>query len=174
MAILPNWSTPQRRDYLVELFYQSNGFCVYGEERCTVEEHNYAVYIEDIIDTWKAEDRDRVAYLWRLERETMHDERGRWGSRFDPVSRDVFMATRPEYYLVGMGLNPLTFNRVAMVRIPSTFNVLFVDVSEAVQGMSKNIRRKAKRYGHELPEEAMLTVDTLCKAAVRDWWLVKP
>ena len=167
----PAWSTPERREYLVRLFERSRGFCVFGHQQCRNDGHHYQVFIEDLIDTWKAQDRERREYEWKLEQRRLHHgERGRFGRRFDPVARDVFMASQPEYYLVGLGVNPFTFKRVALVRIPSTYVHLFVDVASAVKGLSKSKRRKIARYGAEPPTEAMESIHSLCQKAVRRWW----
>lgn len=172
----PQWSTPQRRDKLVETFTRSRGFCVFGHPMCPIEEHDYEVFIEGIIEEWKAEDRDRRLYEWKLEQRTIHTgEKGRWGRRFDPVTRDVFMANQPEYYLVGLGVDALNFKRVALVRIPSTQIHLFVDVSRAgtFRRLSKNQRRKIVRYGASPPADVMGEIRSLCQEAVEDWWTVK-
>lgn len=127
---------------------------------------------ENVIDSWKAEDREREAYEWKLEqRQIVDGTYGKYGTTFDPVARDVYMAERPEYYLVGLGVSPFTYKRVALVRIPSTFVHLFVEVGEAVQSVSKNAQRKAKRYGKLTAN--LRTIDEACLAAVRDWWATR-
>ena len=103
---LPDWATPERRQRLVELFKRNRGFSVFGHSMCQVEEHHYEVFIEGLIEDWRAEDSQERAALWRMEeRRIHHGEKGRFGSQFDPVQRDVFMETRPEYYLVGLGVS---------------------------------------------------------------------
>jgi hypothetical protein len=129
----------------------------------------YNKVTEAAIDSWKAEDRDRRSYEWRLEQQPLNDGTyGKYGSRFDPVARDVYFQNRPEYYLVGMGVSALTHQRVALIRVPNTSAHLFVDCSDTVQELSKNAKRKMKRYGR-VP--AMYkTIDEKCKQAVRDWY----
>jgi hypothetical protein len=127
--------------------------------------------LQGIIDSWKAEDRERRAYEWQLEQQQIIDGTyGVYGSSFDPVARDVFVNSRPEYYLVALGVSPFTYKRVALVRIPSTFMHLFVDVGDAVQEVSKNARRKALRHGKIRSGALMAKIDESCKAAVMDWW----
>ena len=174
MTKLPQWSTPERRKHLVGLFDRCGGYCVFGDQGCQIDEHHYELFIEGIIDSWKAEDRERRAYEWELEqRQILDGTYGRYGTTFDPVAKDMFVNGRPAYYLVGMGLNPFTYQRVALVRIPSTFVHLFVDVGTAVQEVSKNARRKAMRHGKIRSGALMARIDELCKAAVEDWWSVK-
>ena len=124
---------------------------------------------ENVIESWKAEDRERDSFEWKLEQQQIVDGAyGQYGSTFDPVARDVYMASRPEYYLVGMGVSPFTYQRVALIRIPSTHVHLFVEVGPAVQEVSKNAQRKARRYNKL--SGTLQTIDEVCKAAVRDWW----
>ena len=129
---------------------------------------------EAAIDSWKAEDTERRNYEWKLEQRQIHDGTyGRYGGSFDPVARDVYVNGRPAYYLVGLGVNPFTYKRVALVRIPSTSIHLFVDVGSAIQEVSKNARRKAMRHGRLRNGVLMEKIDELCKLAVADWWMVK-
>ncbi len=85
----------------------------------------------------------------------------------------MFANQRPEYYLVGLGVDAFTFRQVALIRIPSTYHHLFVDVSQATRPLSKNKRHKIARYGAAPPAEAMVTIQKLCQEAVRNWWTVK-
>jgi hypothetical protein len=177
MSKLPQWATAQRRQHLVDLFDRCGGYCIFGDAGCRIDEHHYELSIEGIIDSWKAEDRERRAYEWKLEqRQIIDGTYGQYGTTFDPVARDVYVNSRPAYYLVGMGVNPFTYQRVALVRIPSTFVHLFVDVGSAVksvQGVSKNAKRKAVRHGKIRQGALMAEIDQLCKAAVADWWSVR-
>jgi hypothetical protein len=130
----------------------------------------YNKVAEAAIHSWIAEDRDRRSYEWHLEQQQLIDGTyGKYGSTFDPVARDVYFQNRPEYYLVALGVNALTHQRVALIRIPSTFVHLFVDCSSIVQEVSKHAKRKAKRY-NKVNGVPMQEIDHLCKAAVRAWY----
>lgn len=121
----------------------------------------------DLIEGWKDQDRAEREALLQIERAQIHGEKGVFGSTFDPVARDVFMANRPEYYLRGTGVSVFgTVRPVALVRVPSTNIGLFVDVAGA-KALSKNKRRKMRRYGQEAPAG---DVDQLCRQAVAHWW----
>ena len=171
MTKLPEWSTPERQRHLVALFDRCGGFCVFGHRGCQIDNHHYEFFIEGVIDSWKAEDTERRNYEWKLEQRAIRDGTyGRYGTDFDPVSRDVFVNSRPTYYLVGLGVNPFTYKRVAMIRIPSTSVHLFVDVGPANREVSKNARRKAMRYGKVINGALMEQVNLMCLAAVGDWW----
>jgi hypothetical protein len=122
---------------------------------------------EALIGSWKQAELE----LARIARQTTPTgEQGRFGSRFDPVARDVFMAERPDYYLVGHGVSAWTKKRVVAVRIPSTFIFLFVDLS--LTKLSKNARHKIIRYGKwpAVPVDASLTEDKLIRLSVEDFW----
>ena len=91
------------------------------------------------------------------------------------MARDVYVNGRPSYYLVGLGVNPFTYKRVALVRIPSTSIHLFVDIpGPPIQEISKNAKRKAARYGkHTVAYQTRERLDDMCKLAVRDWWTTR-
>ncbi len=138
-------------------------------------EHNglYEATTEEIIEVWKAEDRERENYLWKLEQQQIHDGAyGKFGDRFDPVARDNFMVKRPEFYLVGLGVSAVTFHRVALVRIPSSSVHLFVDVSRlsSVQRINKHKRRKIRQGKAALPDSVQAQIHQICLKAVRHWW----
>lgn len=134
----------------------------------------YSEVSEKCIEDWKSEDRERRNYEWKLEQLSIQDGTyGQFGSRFDPVSRDVFVNQRPTYYLVGMGVSPFTYKRVALVRIPSMSHHLFVDVSPATQEVSKNAKRKAMRHGKIRNGVLMERIHEMCQLAVDDWWSTK-
>jgi hypothetical protein len=122
---------------------------------------------EALIGSWQDAERE----LARIAGQTMPTgEMGRFGSRFDPVARDVFMAQRPDYYLIGHGISAWTKKRVVVVRIPSTFIYLFINLSAT--RLSRNARHKIKRYGKwpAVPVDASLTEDKLIKLSVKDFW----
>jgi len=171
----PQWATPERRAHLVQLFLKCGGFCVFGHKPCPhADTHHYEPFIEGLIADWVAEDRERRQAEWEAEQKRMHHipDRHFHQGQFDPLRRELFLEQQPPYYLVGMGVDALTFRPVAKVRISSTYVGLFVDVGEALQGVSKNQRRKAARYGRPLPRQVgdvAETVESLVGRAVADW-----
>jgi len=68
----PKWVNPTRQAHLVSLFVRSRGFCIFGEPNCAIPEHHYEVFIESLIDDWKAEDRETNKAEWKNERKIMH------------------------------------------------------------------------------------------------------
>jgi len=170
---MPKWATQERERHLVRLFLKSGGFCVFGERPCPhPEAHHYEFFIEGVIREWVLDDRAQREAEWRLEKARMHrvpDRKFRQG-RFDTVRRAQFLEQQPPYYLVAVGVDAFTFRPVAKVRIPSSYVHLFVDIAPALQGLSRNKRRKASRYGKPLPKEAQETVGRLIEKAVAAWW----
>ena len=72
MTTQPKWSTSNRKAHLVKLFLDSGGFCVFGHKNCLVPNHHYEVYVEFLIDDWKAEDRQEARLDWLSESEAIH------------------------------------------------------------------------------------------------------
>ena len=169
MQQLPKWSTPERREHLVALFKRSRGFCVWEEPMCDIDSHSYEVFIEGLIWEWIADGREEAAALWKAERRAMHQDEHtrRLGREFDSIARARFLEEQGLYYLEGLGFNPLTYKRVAIIRIPSSGMRLLVDVTLAVQKISKNKRRKIWQHGDSPPVEVARRIEYLCKQAVR-------
>jgi hypothetical protein len=130
------------------------------------------VYVAEAeaIATWKADDREQRSLDWKREQQAILDGTyGTYGSRFDPVARDQFMAQRPVYYLKGTGIDGMHGRPVAVVRVPSTSIYLYVDVSAAFTKATKNQRRLARRRGKPIQVQEV-TVEQLCQQAVELWW----
>ncbi len=70
-------------------------------------------------------------------------------------------------------MDALTFRPVALVKVSSTIVSLFVNLEEPMGGVSKSARRKARRYGKPLPEEATRKAEKAIAAAVQDWWATR-
>ena len=168
----PKWVTLDRQTYLVRLFLDSKGFCVFGHKPCPIPEHHYEVYIEYLIADWKADDRVQRQAEWEAERRQMH----RVGERcyplhgqFSAVSKDIFFAEQPLYYLLGLGISGLTFKPFAQIRLSSSFVSLYIDLGDTLKGLSKSKRRKAIRYGKPLPYEIQRAIGNICRLAVRHY-----
>ena len=170
----PKWATPDRQAYLVRLFLISRGFCVYGHKPCPIPEHHYELYIESVISNWVSDDKAQRQADWQAERRQLHslaERRYPLHGQFSAVSKDIFLADQPQYYLEGLGINGLTFKPFAKVRVASSFIHLYieVDLSNILKGVSKAKRRKAIRYGKALPEETQKQINQLCNLAVRHY-----
>ncbi|TRZ50569.1 MAG: hypothetical protein D4S01_06455 [Dehalococcoidia bacterium] len=168
----PKWVTPDRQNHLVSIFVRSRGFCVFGHPHCPYPEHYYEIYIEGLIEDWKAQDRADASAQWLEEQRRMHSLAERSypiRGQFNSISKDIYFAKQPLFYLLGMSISGLTFTPFAKVRIASSFVHLYVDLGDRLRGVSKNKRRKAIRYGKALPIEIEREVDAVCRLAVRHY-----
>ena len=165
----PKWATPERQAYLVKLFSNSGGFCIYGHKFCLIESHHYEVYIETVIRNWISDDISERQALWQAERQQLHslgERRYPASGQFNAISQDIFFASQPQYYYQGLGVSGLTFKPFVKIRIASQFMNLQVDISDTLAKLSKTKKRKAIRYGKTLPIDAQNEIDRLCKSAV--------
>ena len=172
MATMPKWSTPERRAQLVKLFQQQLNRCFEGHVTCP----DLAHYVKDgvltlpaewhadgLVELWRQYDRQEAQLLWEEERRRMHrmPERGRFSHMaqpgrggdvrkpFDPVEQERWFASRPSWYLISHGFDPLKRCAVARVRIAGTYVNLFVDVELQGIPLSKSQRRKLLRHGKQ-------------------------
>src|SRR3989338_6632910 len=172
MPHLPKWATPNRQAHLIKLFADSGGFCVYGHKNCPIPEHHYELYIEGLIGSWKAEDRELAIIDWLAERKAMHslgERRYPIMGRFNNISMDIFHDQQPLYYRERLGMNGLTLTPFARVRISSSYMRLYVDLGNSLRGVSKNKRRKAIRYAKQLPKSIEQQIAEQVRLAVRDY-----
>ncbi len=172
MATFPKWSTPDRKAYLVKLFLDSGGFCIYGHRNCSIPKHHYEVYIEGLIDDWKADDREQAKLDWIEESKVIHslgERRYPVTGRFNNISMDIFHDKQPLYYLEALGISGLKLLPFARVKIASSYMRLYIDLGDTLRGTSKNKRRKAIRYGKELPKSIQERIGEKVRLAVRDY-----
>ena len=172
MTTQPKWSTLDRKAHLVKLFVDSGGFCIYGHKACSIPEHHYEVYIEALIDDWKAEDREQARLDWEAERKALHslgERRYPIAGRFNNISQDIFHDKQPLYYLEALGISGLKLQPFAKVKIASSYMRLYIDLGNSLRGISKNKRRKAIRYGKELPKSIQERIAEKVSLAVRDY-----
>jgi len=172
MPHLPKWATPNRQAHLVKLFVDSGGFCVYGHKNCLIPEHHYELYIEGLIGGWKAEDREQAIIDWLAEQKALHslgERRYPIAGRFNNISMDIFHDQQPLYYREALGMNGLTLTPYAKVKISSSYMRLYVDLGDSLRKVSKNKRRKAVRYGKELPKSIEQRIEERIWLAVRDY-----
>ena len=172
MTTCPKWSTPNRKAYLVKLFVDSGGFCVFGHNDCHDSSHHFEVYIESLIDDWKAEDRAQSRLDWKAESKAMHslgERRLPISGRFNNISQDIFHDKQPLYYLEALGISGVKLQPFAKVKLASSYMRLYIDLGTSLRGISKNKRRKAIRYGKELPKSIQERIAERVSLAVRDY-----
>ena len=169
---LPQWATPERRAKLVELFARSGGFCIFGHSPCPYPQHHYELFIEGLITEWKADDKEARAFEYKLESVRLHslsEPRTPLRGHFSAVSKDIWYSSQPLYYVEGMGISGLTLQPFVRVRLPSSFMRLYVNIGEALRGVSKSRKRKAVRYNKPLPQSIENIIRGLIKQSVLDY-----
>jgi hypothetical protein len=157
---------------LVSLFVRSRGFCIYGEPNCTIPQHHYEVFIESLINDWKADDRETNRLEWKNELKIMHSMNEKtlpMRGRFNGVSSDIWHDSQPIYYLESMGMDGLKLKPFAKVKLSSSYQHLYVDLGDSLRSVSKNRKRKAIRYNKPLPQSANDIVSKLIIEAVKDY-----
>lgn len=170
---LPKWANPDRKNYLVELFLSSGGFCVYGHKNCQISEHHYSIYSELLIKDWQKLDKETASALWNIERKALHhtgERRHPTRGQFSAIAKDIHADSQPLYYLDGKGISGLTFTPFVRVRIASSYIRLYVDLGEALRQVSKSKRRKAIRYGKPLPLSVKQQISLKVLEAVKDYY----
>ena len=150
MTNQPKWATPDRKSTLVRLFTISRGFCVFGHKDCLIPEHHYELFAEVLIKDWVSDDKAQKQAEWQFERQQLHltnDRRYPLEGQFSAVGKDVFYASQPQYYTIGLGMSGLTLKPFAKIRIASSYTNLHIDLGDSLKDIGKNKRRKAIRYG---------------------------
>lgn len=124
--------------------------------------------IQELIAFWKAYDREERARLWKREQRRLHAApqlRKRGG--FDSIRREQYLADRPVWHIVAIGLNAFTQHRVAQVEIPGLKKLIWVDLSGIKLEASKSKLRKLARYKRgALPKGMVEQVESRVAQAV--------
>ena len=172
MVSQPKWSTPNRKAHLVQLFLRSGGFCVFGHKDCTIPSHHYEPFTDSLIKDWQVDDREVARLDWQAERQAIHslgETRLPIRGRFNNISRDIWGGSQPLYYLESLGMNGLTCKPFAKVKLSSSYLRLYVDLGDSLRKVSKNMKRKAIRYGKPLPKSQSEAIAERVSKAVRDY-----
>ena len=169
---MAKWQTPSRQQHLVKLFLDSRGFCVFGHKPCPNPEHHYPNFIEGLISDWKASDKAQDNAEWEAERLLLHslgERRLPIRGQFNNISQDIFFDKQPLFYLMGLAVSGVTLTPFAKVKLSSSYISLFVELGNTLKGVSKNIKRKAIRYGKALPPKYRMRVEQVCREAVKHY-----
>jgi len=171
MAKQPKWTTPTRQTFLVTLFLRSKGFCVFGHPKCTIPEHHYEIFIDNLVADWIADDRAQKQAEWKAEFEARHSTNERTyplHGRFSGIGQDIYYDNQPEFYLEGLGISGLTFKPFAKLRLASSYVRLHVDLEDILKPVSKSQKRKAIRYG-KIPTDLQDKINDRCWQAVKHY-----
>lgn len=167
----PKWASVRRQLYLARItlpFLLESGWQL---DLLTGEFYHpelEALY-NRLIANWQEDDRAEREALWQAEQREIHNlaEVGRLKGEFNFIARDIFFDRQPQFYVEGLGISGLTFIPFAKVRLASSFVALYVDLDDALRGLSKNQRRKAIRYKRPLPQSTREAVEQKVSLAVR-------
>jgi hypothetical protein len=171
MAKQPKWTTPTRQTHLVTLFLRSKGFCVFGHPKCTIPEHHYEIFIDNLVADWIADDRAQRQADWQAETKARHSTNERTyplHGRFSGIGQDIYYDNQPEFYLEGLGISGLTFKPFAKLRLASSYIRLHVDLDDILKPVSKSQKRKAIRYG-KIPTDLQDKIHNRCWQAVKHY-----
>ena len=171
MAKQPKWTTPTRQTHLVTLFLRSKGFCVFGHPKCTIPEHHYEIFIDNLVADWIADDRAQRQADWQAETKARHSTNERTyplHGRFSGIGQDIYYDNQPEFYLEGLGISGLTFKPFAKLRLASSYIRLHVDLEDILKPVSKSQKRKAIRYG-KIPTDLQDKINDRCWQAVKHY-----
>jgi len=129
----------------------------------------FDVLAEQQINDWKALDRLERIEEYRLESLRLHslaEPRQPLRGRFSAISKDIWEGSKPLYYIEGIGISGLTLQPFVRVRLASSYMRLYVNLGEALRGVSKSKKRKAVRYGKPLPKAIEEVVSQLARTSV--------
>ena len=124
--------------------------------------------IQELMAFWKAYDREERERLWKREQRRLHAApQLRKRGEFDSIRRAEYLAHRPVWRIVGIGLSPFTFKRVAQVEIPGLKRTIWVDLSGIKLENGKSKLRKLARYKRgAVPKGIVSQIETRIAQAV--------
>jgi hypothetical protein len=158
----PLWATPGRRAKLAQLFlkeqaefakefYNSLDLVVFGDLSISeLADLLTRRHFCELIEAWKAQDRDERSTAWKYEKRHLHQgpNPGRRPFKrgpFDSIARAEYLANRPLWEIVAIGVGAFSHRRVAMVKLLESKQILWVEIRGKLN-ISKNKLRKLTRY----------------------------
>ena len=132
-------------------------------ERKTVEHRTrfirlFDLKMESIIKNWIDDDRERDKLEREIESKYLHETNFRimpLRGQFSGISRDIYYDNQPVYYLEAIGVSGITLKPFAKLRLASSGVRLYVDISDVITHVSKNKRRKFKRYSKPIAKSTI-------------------
>ncbi|MDO8637572.1 MAG: hypothetical protein Q7R34_15295 [Dehalococcoidia bacterium] len=122
----------------------------------------------NLVDYWKADDREARAYLLQLEKRWLHGLPGIYHrGRYDSIHKAEDNAKRPTWTIVEMGVSVFTMARAAKVYIPGMKAYIWVDLT-GVKKPSRMSKVKFYRYGKgQAPLSMAEQIEDRCSQAVK-------
>ncbi len=170
----------QIRDELERLRFDANGkpitvkVCeIQNADKMSVTHKRYhELLIDNAVKYWSDDSRRETLENWKRDRRELHKLNERsfpLRGRFNNISSVIFHDNQPLYYLESIGMNGLTMQPYARVKLASSRQYLYVELGNSLIGISKNRKRKILKYG-KLPKESELeTIDNKVKIAVKTY-----
>jgi hypothetical protein len=123
------------------------------------------------IKNWIVDDRERKQLDWLAERKAIHalNEKPYHNGRFGSVSSVIWHESQPIYYLECIGMNGLTLQPFAKVKMAGSYFHLYVDLGDILRKVSKNRKRKAIRYNKPLGDSIQSQVNDLIMNSVQHY-----
>ena len=158
----PLWATPGRRAKLAQLFLKEQAefakeffnaldLVVFGDlSMSELADLLTRKHFHQLIEVWKAQDREERGIAWTIEKRRLHrgPNPGRRPLRrgpFDSIAREEYLANRPLWEIVAIGVGAFSHRRIALVKIPSLKASLWVEIRGKLN-ISKNKLKKLARY----------------------------
>ncbi len=122
----------------------------------------------ELIQYWKADDREMRIEMWKRERRELHrliqiTHRG----QFDSIAKDEFFQKRPVFSIKAVGIGAFTLKPVAKVEIHGLHRELWVDLT-GIKKVSTNAKHKYFRYHRgKAPVELQEQIESRCRKAVK-------
>ncbi len=123
---------------------------------------------KELIEYWKVDDRDARSYMAKLEQRLLHHLPGIYNrGECDSIAKSEYVAKRPIWTIVQMGVSAFTMARAAKVYIPGLRTHIWVDLS-GVGKPSRSKKRGYYRYGiGKAPLSMAEQIDDRCSQAVK-------
>jgi len=160
--------TPLKDDNGNELY-----ITVYESEKTLEQRHKlltqYEYLSDNAVKNWKIDDREQSEAEWKKERKAIHslNEKAYKNGRFGSVSSVIFHEKQPLYYVEAIGMNGLTCQPFAKVKLSGSYFHLYVDLGDSLRTISKHRRRKAIRYNKPLPTKIDAVIAEKVEKAVQ-------
>jgi hypothetical protein len=123
---------------------------------------------ESLKKTWIQSDRTDTRLKYQAEYANRHNLKDRLPLRgtFSGIAQDIYYDNSPVYRIEAYGIDALTFKPFVKLRMTASSDILYVDLSPALKGLSKNKKHKVMRYSKN--GIAHEKIESLCNRVVKD------
>jgi hypothetical protein len=152
----------QRIDFkLVQIVTNDDGLEHYRSQ--------YEIESDKLVKDWSQSERENTLALNRYEYDIRHNLKDRLPLRgqFSGIAQEVYYDNCSMYKVESIGIDGLTFKPFAKIRLTSSGDCLYVDLTDCLKGLSAHKRRKILRYAKN--DTLSNYIDTACNQAVKDY-----